>query len=194
LIDRRIPDVHTDLVRGDSEQGAYRLVRHLIELGHRRIVTITGPREVSTSQDRASGYERAMIEADLERFIRTYYGPFTQESGYALTRQSLTLDPRPTAIFGGNNFISIGVLKALKEAGLRVPEEVSVVGFDDLPASMIVDPILTVASQPAYEMGSKATELLLKRISDQLPAEVQEVVLPTEIITRQTSAPPRMPS
>jgi DNA-binding LacI/PurR family transcriptional regulator len=100
--------------------------------------------------------------------------------------------PRPTAIFGTNNFISIGVLKALKDAGLRVPEDVSVVGFDDLPDSMVVDPVLTVAAQPAYEMGSQAAELLLKRISAELPESNQEVILPTEIIIRRSSAPPRM--
>ena len=94
----------------------------------------------------------------------------------------------------GNNFISIGVLKALRDAGLHVPEDVSVVGFDDLPASMIIDPFLTVASQPAYEMGSKATELLLGRISGQLAEEVHELILPTEMITRHSSAPPRLAS
>jgi LacI family transcriptional regulator len=194
LIDRSIPDRDTDLVRCNSEEGAYRLVRHLIELGHRQIVAITGPREVSTAQDRASGYWRAMREADLEHFMQIYFGPFTQDSGYELTGQALALDTRPTAIFGGNNFISIGVLKALRDAGLRVPDDVSVVGFDDLPASMVVDPILTVASQPTYEMGSKATELVLKRISEQLPEGIQEVILPTEIITRRSSAPPRRES
>ena len=194
LIDRSIPDIPTDLVRCNSAEGAYNLVRYLIELGHQRIVTITGPHVVSTSEDRASGYEQAMIEAKLERYIQVYYGPFTHESGYELTGQALALDPHPTAIFGANNFISIGVLKALRDAGLRVPEDVSVVGFDDLPVSLIVDPILTVVSQPAYEMGSKATDLLLKRISAQLPEEIHEVVLPTEIITRQSSAPPRLES
>ena len=194
LLDRRIPHMQTDLVRCNSEEGAYRLVRDLIELGHKRIVTITGPREVSTSQDRASGYQRAMIEADLESFIQINYGAFTQSSGYELANQALGLDPRPTAFFGANNFISIGVLKALRDAGMSVPDDVAVVGFDDLPAFMTVDPILTVASQPAYEMGSKATELLLKRIANELPEDIQEVVLPTEIITRQSSAPPRRES
>jgi LacI family transcriptional regulator len=192
LIDRSIPETQIDLVRCNSEQGAYRLIQHLIELGHKRIVTITGPREVSTSQDRASGYRRAMMEAHLEGHIRIYYGPFTQTSGYELTQQVLALYPRPTAIFGANNFISIGVLKALRESGLRVPEDVSVVGFDDLPDSMIVNPILTVASQPAYEMGSQAAELLLKRIADRLPSNSQEIILPTEIVLRQSSGSPRM--
>lgn len=190
LIDRSIPDTQTDLVRSDSEGGAYSLVKYLIELGHQRIVTITGPREVSTSSDRVAGYHRAMVEAGLQNSEGVYFGSYTQTSGYELTRQALALNPSPTAIFGTNNFISIGVLKALRDVGLGVPEDVTVVGFDDLPASMVVDPILTVASQSTYEMGSQATELLLKRISDELPESAQEVILPTEIIMRRSSAPP----
>ena len=81
-------------------------------------------------------------------------------------------------------------MKALLDAGLRVPEDVAVVGFDDLPATMVVDPILTVAAQPAYEMGKQAAKLLLKRLSDQSPAEGQEIILPTEIIERRSSGPP----
>jgi len=191
LIDRKIPGTQIDLVRADSEGGAYRLIKHLIELGHKRIVTITGPREVSTSSDRVSGYQRAMHEAGLEDLESVYYGSFTQASGYELARQALELAPRPTAIFGANNFISIGVLKALRDTQLRVPEDVTVVGFDDLPPSMVIEPILTVASQPAYEMGSQAAELLLKRISNELPGSNQEVILPTEMIVRRSSAPPK---
>jgi len=191
LIDRSVPDRQTDLVHCNSEEGAYRLIRHLIELGHQRIVALTGPREVSTAQERLAGYEKAMNEAGLNDFRHAYYGSFTQDSGYKLTKQVLAREPRPTAIFGANNFISIGVLKALRDAGLRVPEDVSVVGFDDLPDSMIVDPFLTVAAQPAYEMGKQATELLSKRISGQLAEFGHELVLPTEIIIRRSSGPPR---
>ena len=191
LIDRRVPGTRSDLVRSDSEQGAYNLTRYLIELGHKRIVTITGPREVSTSLDRASGYQRAMQEAGLADMIQVYYGSFTQDSGYELTGKALTLHPRPTAFFGGNNFISIGIFKALRDASLTVPEDISVVGFDDLPASLLINPFLTVATQPAYQMGSQATDLLLKRIAGQLPKTSQEVVLPIEMIVRRSSGQPR---
>jgi len=190
LLDRSIAGTGTDLIRCDSEQGGYILTRHLINLGHQHIVTLTGPREVSTSLDRVSGYERAMKEEGLDDFIQVYYGSYTQASGYELAGQALELEPRPTAIFGTNNFISIGVLKALKSAGLSVPEDVSVVGFDDLPASLVVEPVLTVAAQPAYEMGRQATELLLKRISGNIPESNQEIVLPTELIIRRSSGPP----
>jgi LacI family transcriptional regulator len=180
-----------DLVRCNSEQGGYELTRHLIELGHRNIMTITGPREVSTSQDRALGYRRAMKEAGLKDFIQIHYGSFTQASGYKFASEAMAGKSRPTAIFGTNNFISIGVLKALKDNHLRVPEDVSVVGFDDLPDSMIIDPFLTVAAQPAYEMGRQATGILLKRISAEGKAESQEVVLPTEIIIRRSTGAPK---
>ena len=191
LLDRSIPETQTDLVRCNSEEGAYRLTKHLIALGHRRILAITGPREVSTAEDRAEGYRRAMLEARLKGYLQVYYGSFTQASGHELTRQALALSPRPTAIFGANNFLSIGVLKALREAGIRVPEEFSVVGFDDLPDSLVIDPFLTVASQPAYEMGRQAADLLLKRVTDGLSSAPQEIILPTEIVLRRSSAAPR---
>ena len=126
--------------------------------------------------------------------VQVYYGFFTQDSGYKLTNQALTLRPRPTAILGANNFISIGILKALKDADLRIPEDMSVVAFDDLPASLIVDPFLTVAAQPAYQMGSQATELLLKRIAGNLPEASQNIILSTEMIVRRSSGrPPKNP-
>jgi LacI family transcriptional regulator len=192
LLDRSIPETQTDLVRCNSEEGAYLLTKYLITLGHLRIVTITGPQEVSTAQDRASGYRRAMLEARLKGYLQVYYGSFTQASGYELTHQALALNPGPTAIFGANNFISIGVLKALRETGLRVPEDVSVVGFDDLPDSLVIDPFLTVTSQPAYEMGRQAADLLLKRITKNLSSDPQEIILPTEIVLRHSSAAPPM--
>jgi LacI family transcriptional regulator len=190
LIDRSVPGTRSDLVRSDSRQGAYDLTRHLIELGHRNIAIITGPREVSTSRDRVSGYRQAMKKADLESFVRISYGSFTQPSGYELACQALALKPRPTAILAANNFISIGVLKALKDAGLGAPKDVSVVGFDDLPESLVVDPVLTVATQPAYQMGRQAAELLLKRLAGEIQEDAREIVLPTELIVRRSSGRP----
>jgi len=187
LIDRSVPGVQADLVRGDSESGAYNLINLLIKLGHVKIAIVTGPQGISTSEDRVIGYQRAMAEAGLETLESVYYGSFTQASGYELTNRALTLTPRPTALFGANNFISIGVMKALRDAGLRVPEDIAVVGFDDLPETMVVDPFLTVASQPAYEMGQRATELLLDRLSKKSLEENKEIVLPTDIIERRSS-------
>ena len=152
---------------------------------------ITGPKGVSTSVDRFSGYSQALDEAGLSQYERVFFGAFTQASGYELTANILAEPPTPTAIFGANNFISIGVLKALRDHQIEVPAHVSVVGFDDLPPNMVVDPFITVAAQPAYEMGARATELLLSRIGSDKPVHPKEINFPIAIIERQSSGPPR---
>jgi len=188
VLDRRIPNSQTDAVRCDSEGGAYRLTCLLLSLGHRRIAMLSGPRGVSTAEDRVAGYRRALKEAGLDvDSAMVYYGEFSLESGYDMTLQVLARTPRPSALFAGNNFIAIGALRALRDTGLRVPEDLALVGFDDLPADLVVDPFLTVAAQPAYEMGRQATELLLARLSEKAPAAYQEIVLPTEIVVRKSS-------
>ena len=188
VLDRLIPDAQADTVRCDSEGGAYQLTRLLLSLGHRRIAVLSGPQGVSTAEDRVAGYRRALTEASLDVDpALVYYGQFSLESGYAMTQQVLAVTPRPSGLFAGNNFIAIGALRALRDAGLQVPEDLAMVGFDDLPADLVVDPFLTVAAQPAYEMGRQATELLLARLSGEAPEAYQEIVLPTEIIVRQSS-------
>jgi LacI family transcriptional regulator len=187
LLDRKVPNVEIDAVRCDSEAGAYALIKLLIDRGHRYIAALGGPREASTTEDRIAGYRRAITEAGLAENEQVYYGPFTQSSGYELTTQALAHTPSPTALFGANNFISIGAMKALRDSGIPVPEEIAVVSFDDLPPTLVVDPFLTVAAQPAYQMGQKATELLLNRLSGEAPQECQEIILPIEIIVRQSS-------
>ena len=101
---------------------------------------------------------------------------------------------KPTAIFGTNNFIALGVLKALEDLGLKVPGDVAVVGFDDLPASLVTFPFLTVAAQPAYEMGRRAIEILLNKLNDINVEQYQEVVLPAEIVIRRSSGPAKTTS
>ena len=191
VLDRTV-EANVDTVRSDSVGGARALTHHLISLGHRRIAMLTGPREVSTAVDRALGYRQALEEAgipvtgDLMRF-----GPYTQQGGYAMTLSILSLSSRPTAIFAGNNFIAVGALRALREAGLQVPEDMSLVAFDDLPPSFVVEPFLTVAAQRAYEMGQVATQLLLTRLAEQEPGQPQEIVLSTELIVRRSCGNPK---
>jgi LacI family transcriptional regulator len=183
-LDRRVSGVKIDSVRSDSEDGAYRLVKLLIGLGHKQISMITGHKDVSTSVDRVAGYQKALVESGLDGNGQVYYGEFNQESGYEFTRQAMLHSPMPTAIFGANNFIAVGIMKALRDHKVDVPGDVSVVAFDDFPESMLLSPFLTVAEQPAYEMGRMATELLLKRISGELTGGFQKLVLPTQIIER----------
>lgn len=187
VMDRRVPYDDVDIVRGDSIGGAYALTRHLLELGHERIAIITGPQHVSTAVDREAGYRRALEESGLGSAAHVYWGEYNQQTGYDMTRQAVERQPRPTAIFAANNFIAIGAVHALREVGLRVPEDVSVVAFDDFPLAITIDPFFTVASQPAYEMGQQATELLLSRLAGTAPEGFQDIVLPIEIIVRQSS-------
>jgi len=189
VLDRRISGVHTDIVYSDSVNGAKRLVKLLIGLGHQRIAMITGPKDVSTSTDRVIGYQQALTEAGLNGNELIYYGAFNEQSGYELTTQAMKQSPKPTAIFGGNNFIAMGVIKALRDLNVEVPSDISVVGFDDIPESMFMKPFLTVAQQRAYEMGKLAAELLLKRISGELPQGQQELILPIEIVVRESAGP-----
>ena len=191
VLDRRVSDVRVDMARCDSEEGAYQLTRHLLDLGHTRIAILSGPSSVSTATDRVAGYRRALGEAGLgSRSELVYHGEYIQASGYQMALQTLLVTPRPTALFAANNFITSGAFRAVREARLRVPVDISIVSFDDLPTASDMGPSLTVAAQPAYEMGRRATELLLARLAGEGPAEPQEIVLPTEIIVRESSAPP----
>lgn len=188
VLDRRVPDCSVDSVRCDSEEGAYELVKLLLELGHRRIGILSGPERVSTAQDRVAGCLRALAECGVETDPSLIlHKSFTQAGGYEMAQKLLALSPRPTAFFAANNFIAIGAYQALRDAGLRVPEDVAMVAFDDLPASVVVEPFFTVAAQPAYEMGRRATELLLKRLTGENLETCQEIVLPFEVIVRRSS-------
>jgi LacI family transcriptional regulator len=186
VLDRRIPGEVVDVVRCDSMLGAYRLTKMLLDLGHRQIALLNGPAGVSTAEDRAAGFLQAMEEAEIKN-PQISYGSFSQASGYAMTRKALGQQPCPTALIAGNNFIAIGALKAIHDAGLEVPDDVALVGFDDLPAAMIIEPFLTVADQPAYEMGRQAAELLFKRLSGEQSDPPMEVLLPIRLVVRASS-------
>ncbi len=196
ILDRRLRTPQVDEVRCDSEAGAYQLTRYLADLGHRRIAMLTGRKTVSTSFDRVAGYSRALAEAGIEldasliRYAELNYGGFNQSDGYRMAQQILAAAPRPTAIFAANNFIAFGAIRALREAGLRVPEDVSVVAFDDLPSEWVMDPFLTVVAQPAYEIGRRAAVLLLDRLEREGPIDPRAVVLPAELRIRRSSGPP----
>ncbi len=135
-----------------------------------------------------AGYRFALQETGLEVNDQLIFsGEFSVDSGYQMTKKLLSLSPRPTAMFASNNFIAIGALKALRDAQVSVPDEISVVGFDDLPLAIVVDPFLTVADQPAYDMGQRATQRLLETIDGELIDSVQEIVLPVSIIERKST-------
>lgn len=187
VLDRRISGVEVDLVCGDSYGGSHALTRYLISLGHRHIGILSGPQAVSTSAERVAGCLAALQEANITAcpgFVQ--YGEYTIQGGYTMMEQLLTMSPSPTAIFATNNFIAIGALQKLREVAIRVPDEMSLVGFDDLPMSWNTDPFLTVAVQPAYQIGQQAANLLMDRITHCDESAPREIILPTELLIRRS--------
>ena len=191
VLDRSVPVANVDMIRGDSNGGAHLLTQHLLDLGHSRIMMLTGPRDVSTSYERVTGFRQALQEAGLEpETDNVVWGEYTHESGRKMAEQVLVSDPRPTAIFAANNFIAIGALRAIRDAGLRVPEDVSLVSFDDIPEALTAEPFFTNVAQPTYEMGFQAAQLLMARMSGDDSEGFRSILLPTELIVRQSSGPP----
>jgi LacI family transcriptional regulator len=192
ILDRQAPGAAVDCVRGQSEAAGYELATLLYDLGHRDVAVLTGPASVSTAAERAAGFERAWRERGLTpQPDSILYGSFTVPSGYAMAQQVLNGHWEPTAFITGNNFIAIGAYRALRDAGLRIPDDLSLVTFDNVPDNLVLEPFLTVAAQPAYEMGQVATKLLLERLAGEGAAQPVDIELPNRIIVRRSSGRPR---
>lgn len=178
-----------DSVTVANEEGSHAAVRHLINLGHQRIAVITGPLHLTNSEQRLRGFRRAMGEAHLP--IAPEYqqeANFDVPGGRAKALLLLRMLPRPTAVFAANDMIALGVIEAVRELGLRCPADVSVIGFDDLAFSSLIDPPLASIYQPGYQLGATAARILLDRVSgDNGPA--RHIVLPTELRIRNSVAP-----
>ncbi|MGW4964558.1 LacI family DNA-binding transcriptional regulator [Nonomuraea sp. NPDC004186] len=178
----------TPAVGSTSWQGGFSATRHLIELGHRRIAMIIGPAGRLTSRVRLDGYRAALDQAGIEpapELIR--HGDYSHEPAYRLSLELLRLPDRPTAVFAGNDLQALGTYRAAKECGLRVPEDVSVVGFDDLPFAQWIAPPLTTVRQPLENMAGMAVRLLVQLINGEQP-ETLRVELATRLIVRESTA------
>lgn len=190
LIDHQGIGDYARSVGATNWQGAYDATRYLIGLGHRRIGFVTGALELGCAVDRLAGYRTALSDAALPSDPALIYtGDFLQPEGYAGGQALLRLPTPPTAIFASNDDMAFGVMDAARDRGLRIPVDLSVVGFDDLPRAAAVHPALTTVRQPLEEMGQTATRMLLQLIADpQLP--LGRVALPTELVVRESCQPP----
>lgn len=188
-VDRAPDDWAGDSVTVENEEGAYKAVRYLISMGHRCIATITGPLHVPNAIQRLAGYKRALAESAIEvspEYVQE--GRFERISGYQKAQTLLRLVPRPTAIFAANDLIALGILAALREGRISCPEEMSVIGFDDLEVTFFTDPPLTTVAQPAYQLGAKAATVLLSRLKGEVDGP-QLLKLETELRIRQSVHP-----
>jgi LacI family transcriptional regulator len=189
MVDRDVPNVEVDAVLTDNQLGGYLATRHLLELGHKRIACISGPSSITPSAERMIGYRKALEQAGLpydERLILR--GDYHAQSGMEITHSILNMDPRPTAVFALNDLMALGALRAAAEAGCIVPEELAVVGYDDLEIARFSNPPLTTIAHPKKEIGARALELLVDRISRK-GSPPSRLVLPPELIIRRSSQP-----
>lgn len=190
-LDRRIGGLELDTVTTDGDRGAYEAVDHLARAGHRRIAMVGGPTEISTMVERRAGYERALrahgigLDPGLVRL-----GDLKEESGHRMTLELVDLPEPPTALFVANNLMAVGTLKAIAERELTVPDDLSLVCFDDFPASELIQPGIATLVQPTYRLGVAAAELLLRRIADP-DAPLREVVLAAQLAVRGSIGAPR---
>ena len=180
VVDRQIGETNYDSVMLDNDLGGYLATKYLIELGHERIGCITGPSSLTPSGNRVQAYRRALEEAHIpidESLI--LQGDFRSQSGYLQMTKLLNLSTSPTAIFACNDMMAVGVIRAINEQNLKVPEDISVIGFDDIALTSYLTPKLTTIVQPSYEMGMVAAEILIERIQSPNASPINEVLLPS---------------
>jgi LacI family transcriptional regulator, galactose operon repressor len=185
-VSRDVPRLPVDEVTVANQDGAYAATMHLVQLGHKRIAMINGPLALTTARDRQAGYEQALREAGIpldESLV--IHSVFKQAGGYSAMRQLLLSPTPPTAVFAGSNLLTLGALQAIHERGLAIPNEIAIVGFDEMPWAMSLRPPLTTVAQPAFDVGRTAAELLLARVREPaLPR--RQVVLETRLIIRSS--------
>ncbi len=163
LVGLKVPTVSTTNI-----EGAYEAVCHLIQLGHKKIAHVAGLPEIAVSRERAKGYRLALEENGITFDPALYLeGEYSIEVGRKSMKKLMSQSPKPTAVFFGNDEMAIGGIKAAKELGMRVPEDVAVIGFDDIKFAEVMDPPLTTVAQPLHEMGKKAMEILLTLMNGQ---------------------------
>jgi LacI family transcriptional regulator len=190
IVDEELPDVPADTVVSDNERGGRLAGEHLRDLGHRNVLVIDGPANLASTPLRAKGFGAAF--EGVEARIEEVEGDYRAESATAAVESALSgAQPWFTAIFAANDLMALAAIETLTAAGIRVPDDVSVVGYDDTRLAGLVRPGLTTVRQPVYRMGAVAAERLADRLSgDAAPGPAQKLVLDVELVVRQTSVAP----
>ncbi len=190
LIDQADDTENSSVVESTNFQGAYEATLYLNELGHTRIAFITGALAIRSAAERLRGYKTALIDCGLPfREALVVEGNYQQQNGYETTKSLLqNTYPPPTAIFASNDLSAFGAMDAVRECGFNIPEDISIIGFDDIPQASLVYPKLTTVRQPLEQMGQVAVKMLLERIKvrSSLP---NRVTLPTQLIIRDSCGP-----
>lgn len=187
LLDRDIKYSHFDAVFLDNIKGAFEAVEALIREGHEKIAIIAGPITSKPGRERVSGYQKALgmngIQED-SKYI--FYGDFRQESGYNLTKQIMNMKEPPTALFVSNNMMMIGCIKALFEMNIRIPQDIAIIGFDDIEMFNVMNLNISAVSRPTSLMGEEAMNILMERLNknDDDNNTVKKIIMPPSLILR----------
>jgi LacI family transcriptional regulator len=191
LMDRDVPELTASAVMLDNEAAAEAAVRHLVDLGHRRIGMIAGRTPISSTREREAGYRRALEQAGLAVDADLIVSGGSTIEGGAAAAATLLEGPTPlSALFVANNLMTIGALGALDARGLAVPRDLALVGFDDFPWGDVFRPRLTTVAQPLYELGRATAEVLLQHVAGR-GAPARRVLLPGTLVVRDSSGAPR---
>jgi DNA-binding LacI/PurR family transcriptional regulator len=197
LVDRYFPSIATDYVVVDNFDGGYQATRHLIELGHKRIGFLTpGSLETTSIRDRFAGYRQALADHQLvydEALFYLYQGLMKTDKRLATLRSILQREDRPSAFFAVTDLLALRLLEAAQLERLEVPDDLSIVGFDDIQQASLISVPLTTIAQPHIEIGIRAVEILIERIRGTLTAPAQ-IVLPTRLVVRLSSGKARAKS
>lgn len=189
LISTRLPDSGVSSFAVDNHAGAFAMTRHLISRGHRRIAFIAGPENNYEAQERLRGYRSALAELLPKARELVFAGDFNEESGWRAGSEIATMAERPQAVFAGNDMMAIGCLAALADAGLRVPQDVALAGFDDIPIARYVSPPLTTVRVRIAELGSLALDRLASAIENPGRSAAHHQTLRAELVVRQSCGP-----
>ncbi|MEQ8660768.1 MAG: LacI family DNA-binding transcriptional regulator, partial [Gammaproteobacteria bacterium] len=192
LVDERVPGADFPAVVADGRRGARDVATHVVELGHKRIACIAGPTALWTAEQRLAGYREALAMGGLDPDgMEIYIGDYGMKSGYDLAAKALHTagKRRPTALLCANDMMAIGAMEYCRGAGLRVPADLSIVGFDDVPMAPLLTPRLTTVRQPAQAMGKSAAELLIDLIRGDREPTVPPPH-PVAVKVRESAAPP----
>lgn len=192
LVDEQLPGFDLPTVVADSRRGAREVARYVVEQGHTQLAIIGGPQVLWTADQRLSGMREALAAAGIDSdTVPVYVGDYREESGRRLAEEALsgTRGSRPTAVLCANDMMAIGVIQYCRSAGIRVPEDVSVTGFDDVPVSAMISPALTTVSQPARDMGYAAATLLFDRLAGTADGD-GTIMFPTSLCVRESVRPP----
>ncbi len=181
-----VPDPHVHSVDVDNYGSTQQVVRYLYGKGHRRIGIINGPLDRLASRDRRAGFRTMMRQLGLP-LLQEYdeWGDFSVGSGYEAMKRLLSLDVPPTAVFAANDRMALGALQAAHDLGRRVPEDVSIVGFDDIPVARYLHPPLTTVRQPLYELGEAAATMLMDLLAER-PTRARRLILSAPLVERHT--------